>query len=132
MREFFEPLAHWRRTRAAPPLAGSASQRLLRVQIGLFGLVCMIMLIGLADIVIRRAQMTEASVVDPVIAAPPPAEAAERRDPLAEAGVVPGIEAQSAPRQNDPPGAMPGAMPGDAALGDLPPPGPANARQLRN
>lgn len=88
--EFFRPLARQRRLEAKALLAGSAAQRVQRLQIGAFGLGCMILLVALADIVSRRAQETEASVV-PAAAAPSveEIEAPSRRDPLADAGVVP-------------------------------------------
>lgn len=73
------------------PLAGTKSQRLQRVQIGLFGLATMIMLVGLADVVIQRAAETEANVVSEAVSSILPDEPPAPRDPLAEAGVVPEV-----------------------------------------
>ena len=72
------------------PLAGSRSQSMQRLQVGLFGLAAMILLVSLASIVINSAEQNEARVVPeaaPTVAAGE--GAAPVRDPLAEAGVVP-------------------------------------------
>ena len=45
------------------PLAGSRSQSMQRLQVGLFGLAAMILLVSLASIVINSAEQNEARVV---------------------------------------------------------------------
>lgn len=72
------------------PLAGTRSQAMQRLQIGLFGVAAMILLVSLANIILTNAQQNEARVVPeaaPTVAAGE--EAAPVSDPLADAGVVP-------------------------------------------
>lgn len=74
----------------APPLAGSRSQSMQRLQVGLFGLGAMVLLVGLANIIGDNADQAEASVVTEAAPAAPAEEViVPFRDPLAEAGVVP-------------------------------------------
>jgi hypothetical protein len=72
------------------PLAGSRSQSMHRLQVGLSGLAAMVLLVGLADIITANLQRNEARVVPeaatPAVNAPADSPA---RDPLADAGVVP-------------------------------------------
>ena len=77
--------------KAPAPLSGTRSQSMQRLQIGLFGLAAMVLLVGLANVFVKNAQRNEARVVPeaaPTVAATP--SAAPVRDPLADAGVVPG------------------------------------------
>ena len=72
------------------PLAGTRSQSMQRLQIGLFGLAAMILLVSLANIILDSAESNEARVVPE--AAPTVNAgngAAQVSDPLADAGVVP-------------------------------------------
>jgi hypothetical protein len=74
----------------AAPLAGSRSQSMQRLQIGLFGLAAMTLLVSLANIILNNAEKNEARVVPEAA----PTVAAENgtptvSDPLADAGVVP-------------------------------------------
>ena len=72
------------------PLAGTRSQSMQRLQIGLFGLAAMILLVSLANIILNSAAQNEARVVPeaaPTVAGSKTAEPAS--DPLADAGVVP-------------------------------------------
>lgn len=93
------------------PLRGARSQAMQRLQVGLFGLAAMVLLVGLANIIMTNAKQNEARVVPAAV----PAVASHdgdgsASDPLADAGVVPG---------------MPAAGPEDAATGegDASPPG---------
>ena len=89
------------------PLAGTRSQSMQRLQIGLFGLAAMILLVSLANIIMTNAEKNEARVVPE--AAPTVAGedgAAPVSDPLADAGVVPDMP--DAPEQE-------ASEPGDAA-----------------
>ena len=79
----------------AAPFAGTRAQKVQRLQVGIFGLVCMILVVALADIVVSRADQTEASVVSKAGPADPPAEPAAPRDPLADAGVVPELPVET-------------------------------------
>src|SRR6478735_6574922 len=72
------------------PLAGTNSQSVQRLQVGLFGLAAMVLLVALANIIRNNAEQNEATVVPkaaPVVAAEH--KAAPVSDPLADAGVVP-------------------------------------------
>lgn len=76
------------------PLAGTRAQALQRLQIGVFGLGAMVLLVGLANIIIERAELTEAGTVPEAAAtvAPNAGKAkAKSSDPLADAGVAPDV-----------------------------------------
>lgn len=76
------------------PLAGTRAQSIQRLQVGLSGLAAMVLMVGLANIVIVSAQHNRAEVV-PESVAEVPAEGEETEEPasnpLADAGVVPGM-----------------------------------------
>ncbi len=79
----------------AAPLAGTRSQAMQRLQIGLFGLAAMVLLVGLANIIITNAERNQARVVPeaaPTVTADE--NAVPGTDPLADAGVVPDMPAQ--------------------------------------
>jgi len=78
------------------PLAGTRSQSMQRLQVGLFGLAAMVLLVSLANIILNNARENEARVVPeaaPSLATSP--TSTPIRDPLAEAGVVPDMPEQS-------------------------------------
>ncbi len=79
--------------RARAPLGGSRSEAIQRLQIGVGGLVSMVLLVGVANIVIDSARETEATTV-PEAAATVEAEAPQN-DPLADAGIVPDLPAEA-------------------------------------
>ena len=91
------------------PLAGTRSQSMQRLQVGLFGLAAMILLVSLANIIKTNAADNEARVV-PEAASTVAADenAASVSDPLADAGVVPDMP-------DEPQGAMQQGQSGDAA-----------------
>ncbi|RPF72050.1 hypothetical protein [Aurantiacibacter spongiae] len=96
---------------AAPvlaPLSGTRAQRIQRLQVGLFGIGAMVLLVGLADIVITRAQQTSASAVPEAAPTVVATETASPRDPLADAGVAPEL-----PAETDAPAAQPPARGGE-------------------
>ncbi|MEO6388847.1 MAG: hypothetical protein ABIT16_12625 [Croceibacterium sp.] len=76
------------------PLAGTRSQSMQRLQVGLFGLGSMILLVALANVIMTNAKENQAGVVPdagPTVAA----QGTETTsDPLADAGVVPDLVAQ--------------------------------------
>jgi hypothetical protein len=79
------------------PLAGTRSQAVQRLQVGLFGLGSMVLLVGLANIIMTNARQNEAQVV--AEAAPNqalPETKPALRDPLADAGVVPDLPSRQA------------------------------------
>jgi hypothetical protein len=69
-----------------------------RLQVGLFGLAAMILLVSLANVILRNAEKNEARVVPeaaPTVVAEDGNTTA--RDPLADAGVVPDMPDEAAP-----------------------------------
>lgn len=65
-----------------------------RLQIGVAGIGAMILLIGLASVIMEKAQLTEATSVPEAAAEIEPTAPPPKNDPLAEAGVVPDMPAQ--------------------------------------
>ena len=65
-----------------------------RLQIGGAGLGAMVLLIGLANVIIERAELTEPAAVPQAAATIEPTGNPPKNDPLAEAGVVPDMPAQ--------------------------------------
>ena len=77
------------------------SQAVQRLQVGLFGLAGMLLMVGLANIVMDRARMSDAEVpeVNPVLGT----EAAKAgSDPLADIGVAPAADPTAATAINNP------------------------------
>jgi hypothetical protein len=77
------------------PLAGTSSQSVQRLQVGLFGLAAMVLLVALANIIRNNAEQNEATVV-PEAASTTAGQASSPAvsDPLADAGVVPDTPAE--------------------------------------
>jgi hypothetical protein len=78
------------------PLAGTRSQSIQRLQVGLFGLAAMVLLVALANIILTNAEQNQATVVPEAV----PTEVVDQApvkasDPLAEAGVVPDMPAET-------------------------------------
>ena len=93
-----DPTSHPMRRTSDAPLAGTRTQAMQRLQIGLSGLAAMILLVALANIIMDRAQESDELAVPE--AAPTMAitdEPVETRDPLADVGVVPGLPASPTP-----------------------------------
>ena len=68
-----------------PPTARELrGQALQRLQVGLFGLIAMLLLVGLANIIMDRARLSE----EPAAGAQP-AQGKAATDPLADIGVLP-------------------------------------------
>lgn len=86
-----------------PPMAGTRAERIQRLQIGLFGIGAMVLLVGLADVVISRAEQTQAAAVPEAAPTVEPSETPGLRDPLADAGVVPELPAQPTPTAGNTP-----------------------------
>ena len=94
VRDLFRNL--FRRSRGAAgmrgPLEGDRRETVQRLQVGAFGLVAMILLVGLASMIQTSAEESRAGAVPeaapPVIVSETPTPA---RDPLADAGVVPDL-----------------------------------------
>lgn len=91
------------------PLAGTRSEAVRRLQIGLSGLAAMVLMVGLASVVLDRAKQTDASTVPDAAATTEPTKAAPtpKGDPLAEAGVVPDLPAEPSPTPTQSPAILP-------------------------
>lgn len=97
----FNPMARSIRSRApappgatgdaleAVPLGGTRSEAMRRLQMGVVGVVAVLLLIGLASIIKDRAAQTESTSVAEAAATTAPNADTAVADPLAEAGVVP-------------------------------------------
>lgn len=94
---FLERIMHGPADAGAMPLGGTRSEAVQRLQIGISGIVVMIMLVTLADTIRDRAEETDASAVPAASATTEPdATPTAQSDPLAEAGVVPDLPADPA------------------------------------
>lgn len=83
--------------RGDPPLAGTRSQTVQRLQVGLAGLSGVVLLVALANIIMERAQEAEATTVPEAAATISVENEPKARDPLADAGVVPDLPASPSP-----------------------------------
>ena len=90
------------------PLAGTRSQSMQRLQIGLFGLAAMVLLVSLANIIKTNAAQNEARVVPEAAPTVAGADAeATDSDPLADAGLVPDMPDEQAQTGNAAPALQP-------------------------
>ena len=89
------------------PLGGARAQAIFRLQIGVAGLLAILMMIGLANIVMDRAKETDATTVPEAAstAAPVKNAPAPGSDPLADAGVIPASKAEGSSAQSGASGA---------------------------
>lgn len=79
----------------AAPFGGTREQAMQRLQVGLGGLMVMVLVIGLATVFTQRAQEVEDVSVADAAATTEPVEDAAQEDPLADAGVVPDIPVET-------------------------------------
>ena len=103
-----------------PEVPGSDARRertVQRLQIGITGIVMMILLVGLASIIQNRAAETDATTVPAAAPTTEPTQAAPQNDPLVEAGGVPGLPAE--------PSATPNAAPTSGPQNTTDAPSPA-------
>ncbi|MDZ4307393.1 hypothetical protein [Allopontixanthobacter sp.] len=90
------------------PADNARGESVQRLQIGLAGLGMIILLIGLAQVVYDRAQLSEAETVPAAAATVAPTVTAPvQSDPLAEAGVVPDLPSEPAGQTVREPAIMP-------------------------
>ena len=100
-----------------PTVRERRAQAVHRLQVGLFGLAGMLLLVGLANIIMDRALIsdnaTAASSAASVAAArvSPDAVQTPANDPLADIGVVPDMPAAASPTAGASPGASGAARP---------------------
>ncbi|RXZ64044.1 hypothetical protein [Pelagerythrobacter rhizovicinus] len=79
-------------------IAGTRSEALHRLQIGLSGLAAIVLMLALASVIMDRANRTEAaSVPDAAATVLPPPVHSQQNDPLADAGVVPEVKDSPTP-----------------------------------
>jgi len=74
-------------------LGGTHSEAMQRLQVGVGGLLSMVLLVGVANIVIDQARETEATTVPAAAATVEPE--VPQNDPLADAGIVPDLPAEA-------------------------------------
>lgn len=79
------------------PMSGTRAERIQRLQIGFFGIGAMCLLVALADVVISRAERTEATSVPEAAPTVQATTAPTPSDPLADAGVVPELSDEPSP-----------------------------------
>ena len=103
-------------TLSAAPLGGTRAEAVRRLQMGLVGMVAVLVLIGLASIIKDRATATASTAVAGAAATSSPGASTAAPDALAEAGVVPDMPSSAS---SSPAGAPP------ARAGATPAPGPA-------
>ena len=103
------------------PLGGSKSEAMYRLQLGIAGVVGILMLVGLASIIENRAKQVEAASVPEAAATVEPSPTPTKPDPLAEAGVVPNLPASPTPTDGAPASAAPSASPSPTARPTSPP-----------
>ena len=95
-------------------LGGTRSQMVHRLQIGVGGIVLMILLVGLASVITNRAAEVEAAAVPEAVPTVQPSAEAPQSDPLVEAGVVPDMPVeQPAPAPSLSPAPVPEQGRGD-------------------
>ena len=98
------------------PLAGTRAQSVQRLQIGIGGVVLMVLLVGLASLIQDRTREVDAAAVPAAAPTTEPSAAPTQQDPLVDAGVVPDLPAEptSAPTQS------PAQLPGQGAASEAP------------
>lgn len=88
---------------AAPSARELRAQAVHRLQVGLFGLCAMLLIVGLANIIMDRAKLTDAT--DPIhaVVAVDAKPTKSATDPLADIGVVPAADPTPAPGASEAP-----------------------------
>lgn len=85
----------------AAPLGGTRMEAMQRLQVGLAGIGAMILLVGLANVLQNRAELSEATSVPDAAPTTEPSDPPPQRDPLADAGLVPDMPAEAAPAEQE-------------------------------
>ncbi len=89
------------------PLAGSRGQSVQRLQIGIGGVVLMVLLVGLASLIQDRTREVDAASVPAAAPTTEPSAAPTQNDPLVEAGVVPDLPDEPLPQPTQSPAVVP-------------------------
>ncbi|MEP5937176.1 MAG: hypothetical protein ABJ239_02510 [Erythrobacter sp.] len=87
---------------ASVPLGGTRSEAMQRLQVGVAGIGAMILLVGLANVLQNRAELSEAMSVPDAAPTTEPSAPPPQRDPLADAGLVPDMPAEAVPEEQEP------------------------------
>ncbi len=108
---------------AGAPLGGTHREAMQRLQVGAFGVVTILLVVGVATVISNRAQVSEDAAVPDAAPTTEPIEAAPVTDPLADAGVVPDIPVEPEQEEEIEPGNVPDVAPNEdsqeeAALDD--------------
>lgn len=80
-----------------PHQGGKRAEVIQRLQIGVFGLAAMVLIVALANVIMERAKLTEATAVPEAASttAPMTSSSGSLSDPLVDAGVVPDMPSSS-------------------------------------
>lgn len=97
------------------PLGGTRAQAIHRMQIGVAGVVLMVLLVGLASLVQERTREVDAAAVPEAASTIEPSAGPTQANPLVEAGVVPDIPAGPSPTASQSPAPVPEQGVGNAA-----------------
>ncbi len=97
------------------PLGVTRAQAVSRLQIGVGGVVLMVLLVGLASLIENRTREVDAAAVPAAAPTTEPTEAPKQNDPLVEAGVVPDLPAQPEVPAEQAPNAAQGQGTGNGA-----------------
>jgi len=81
------------------PLGGTRAEALQRLQVGLAGIGAMLLLVGLANVIQGRAELSESTSVPDAAPTTEPSIHTPQRDPLADAGLVPDMPAEAVPAE---------------------------------
>ncbi len=79
------------------PLGGTRQQAMNRLQVGVGGVIGVLMLVGLASVIQNQADEVERNAVPEAASTNKPEPRVKSADPLVEAGVVPDLPATPAP-----------------------------------
>lgn len=99
------------------PLAGTRAESVQRLQIGIGGVVLMVLLVGLASLIQDRTREVDAASVPAAAPTTEPTAAPTQNDPLVEAGVVPDLPDEPLPQPSQSPAVVP-----EQGTQDVPPP----------
>lgn len=84
------------------PLGGTRAQAVQRLQVGLSLLLGIVLIVGLANVIEDRAKQSDKAAVPDAASTVAPSPASTANDPLADAGVVPDLPAETAPATGTP------------------------------
>ena len=84
-------------TTGGGPLGGTRAQTMQRLQVGIALLVGILLIVGLASVIEERALESDKLAVPEAAATVAPAPTPSANDPLADAGVVPDLPAETGP-----------------------------------